>query len=70
MTYFGEIYGKLWDKHISLDKRAEQVDEMVSALKDIQNWNDDLQDKWGDPKERAKHALSQYDKTAAEWLAQ
>jgi hypothetical protein len=29
----------------------------IKALKDIKNWDDDLEDEWGDPGERAKDAL-------------
>lgn len=68
MKYHGEIYGKLWDKCVPLDKRSEQIDELVKALEEIKSWDNELHDEWGDPGERAKEALRKYNQTPAEFL--
>ena len=37
-----------------------KVSKLLSALNDIRNWDDDLEDKWEDPGYRAKAALAEY----------
>lgn len=37
-----------------------KVYKLLSALNDIRNWDDDLEDKWEDPGYRAKAALVEY----------
>ena len=34
-----------------------RIKKLEAALRDIKNWNDTLEDRWGDPGERATHAL-------------
>lgn len=34
--------------------------ELTNALKDIKNWDEDLEDEWGDAGERASEALNKY----------
>jgi len=38
----------------------DKVSKLLSALNDIRNWDDDLEDKWEDPGYRAKAALAEY----------
>jgi hypothetical protein len=37
-----------------------KVSKLLSALNDIRNWDDDLEDKWEDTGYRAKAALAEY----------
>lgn len=37
-----------------------KVSKLLSALNDIRNWDDDLEDKWEDQGYRAKAALAEY----------
>jgi len=43
-----------------LEKEKEQIKPLVDALEDIINWNDDLEEDWGDAGYRAKYALETY----------
>jgi len=41
-------------------KSIELTIELTNALKDIKNWDEDLEDEWGDAGERASEALNKY----------
>jgi len=41
-------------------RKNAKVSKLLSALNDIRNWDDDLEDKWEDPGYRAKAALAEY----------
>jgi hypothetical protein len=43
-----------------LEKEKEQIKPLVDALEDIINWNEDLEEDWGDAGYRAKDALETY----------
>jgi hypothetical protein len=43
-----------------LEKEKEQIKSLVDALEDIINWNDDLEEYWGDAGYRAKDALKNF----------
>jgi len=40
-----------------LEKEKKQITQLIDALEDIKNWNDDLEEEWGDCGERAISAL-------------
>jgi hypothetical protein len=40
-----------------LEKEKEQMQDLINALEDIKNWDDDLEVEWGDCGERAIDAL-------------
>ena len=40
-----------------LEKEKEQMQDLINALEDIKNWDDDLEVEWGDCGERAIGAL-------------
>lgn len=37
-----------------------QIDNLIKALEDIKNWDEDLEDEWEDQGYRAKHALNKW----------
>ncbi len=39
---------------------ADVAVQLIAALNDIKNWNEETEDKWGDPGERAGDALKAY----------
>jgi hypothetical protein len=43
-----------------LEKEKEQIKPLVDALEDIINWNEDLEEDWGDAGYRAKDALKNF----------
>ena len=43
-----------------LEKEKQQIKPLVDALEDIINWNDDLEEDWGDAGYRAKDSLKTY----------
>lgn len=40
----------------------QKLAKAKKALEDIKKWDDDLEDEWGDPGERASRALEAIDK--------
>ena len=45
------------DMYVLLKKEKEQMQDLINALEDIKNWDDDLEVEWGDCGERAIDAL-------------
>ena len=41
------------DMEKALEKEKEQITQLIDALEDIKNWDDDLEEEWGDCGERA-----------------
>lgn len=41
----------------NLEQTKAKLKVAVKALQDIKKWDDDLEDEWGDPGERANSAL-------------
>lgn len=46
--------------HVSGALPADVAVKLIAALNDIKNWNDETEDEWGDPGERAADALNEY----------
>ncbi len=69
-TFCDHINGvKCWDKDTLIEFLEEakelerkQIKHLVDALNDIKNWDDQLEDEWGDPGFRAIEALKDYNK--------
>jgi hypothetical protein len=53
------LYRALNGKPLIVPSDKERLQKAIKALKMIANWNDDLEDEWGDPGEAANHALRQ-----------
>lgn len=48
------------DMEKALEKEKEQITQLIDALEDIKNWDDDLEEEWGDCGERARFTLKTY----------
>lgn len=71
MEYSGKLYGKVDDSYFPLHETTEdyealqkKVAELESKIKkttktllEIAGWDDDLEDRWGDPGELAANCL-------------
>lgn len=56
----GAISGYQYSKYLLMDlleKEKKQITPLIDALEDIKNWDDDLEEEWGDCGERAISAL-------------
>ena len=51
---------KLHQPDVSGSVAYDKVSKLLSALNDVRNWDDDLEDEWEDQGYRAKAALAEY----------
>ena len=42
---------------VNLEQTKAKLKVAIKALQDVKKWDDDLEDEWGDPGERANSAL-------------
>ena len=71
MEYKGKLYGKVHKSYFPLEATTDDFEALQTniellkkklqvaekALNDIVKWDDDLEDEWGDPSERASRCL-------------
>lgn len=71
MEYNGKLFGKVGRTYFPIEETTEDIEILKKklenaekALRDITKWDDDYEQLWGDPGERAQEALRENDKLA------